>query len=157
MLEEKEYRVNDIEVRADEVGVEDVSIDSDEQEFLDNVSWDTSSDEDDIELDNRIMDEALPDQAKLSYAQQEAQMRNFEDNYDLAFHEYKKKYMAEPYQHGQSRSRHQNNHKHSMTCQSLKSTAKSSGGYGGSKDELALPGRKPTKNGDKSKATKSKG
>ena len=146
MLEEQQYRVNDIEVRAEEVGVEDVSIDSDEQEFLDNVSWDTSSDEDDIELDNRIMDEALPDQEKLSYAQQEAQMRHFEDNYDLAFHEYKKKYMAEPYQHGQSRSRHH----YSIINQSP-------GRHGGAKDELALPGRKPTKNGDKSKPSKSKG
>jgi len=146
VLEEKQYRVNDVEVQAEEVGVEDVSIDSDEQEFLDNASWDTSSDEDDIELDNRIMDEALPDQAKLSYAQQEAQMRNFEDNYDLAFHEYKKKYMAEPYQHGQSRSRHHNHH--SMTCQSPGRKVKN-GVHGGAKDELALPGRKSTKNGDK--------
>lgn len=147
MLEEKQYRVNDVEVLVEEVGVEDVSIDSDEQEFLDNVSWDTSSDEDDIELDNRIMDEALPDQAKLSHAQQEAQMRNFEDNYDLAFHEHKKKYMAEPYQHSQSRPRRQ--YHHSLACQSPSV-------HDGAKQELALPGRKPTKNGDKSKLSKPK-
>ena len=54
-LEDKQEEDSDI----GEVNDRDVSLDSDEREFLDNISWDTSSDEEDIELDNRIMDEAL--------------------------------------------------------------------------------------------------
>jgi len=38
---------------------EDVSIDSDEREFLENISWDTSSDEEDIEKDEQIMDSKI--------------------------------------------------------------------------------------------------
>ena len=79
------------------VGDEDVSIDSDEREFLDNISWDTSSDEEDVELDNRVMDDALQAKGKLTHAQEEVQMRIFEDNYDFAFHEYKRKYTGDPY------------------------------------------------------------
>ena len=38
---------------------EDISIDSDEREFLENVSWDTSSDKEDIEKDDQIMDSKI--------------------------------------------------------------------------------------------------
>ena len=73
---------------------EDISIDSDEREFLENVSWDTSSDEEDIEKDDQIMDSKIfkPDGDLDPETAQHLQNIAFEQNYNMAFHEFKKKY-----------------------------------------------------------------
>ena len=65
------------------------SLDSDEREFIENLSWDTDSDDEDFELDNEIFKQ----HDKEKHLQEESDDETFE-RYNQAFHSFKRNYMG---------------------------------------------------------------
>ena len=96
--------VNDIEM-IEEEDLDLVGMDSDEREFVENISWDTESDQNDVERDDKLINQHFSDNVDIQYSQddinseidvnynkEEDQERKFGEFYNYNFHAFKKKY-----------------------------------------------------------------
>lgn len=74
-----------------------VSIDSDEREFIDNISWDTDSDDEDFELDNLVIEET--EKNKLAKEDSDDGDIGLLADYNQAYHCFNRTYMKpSPYE-----------------------------------------------------------